>query len=410
VAKVRLSFEAWKEGNVAPATLEVPIVEAKTKPVIVERRQRPVPKVADSKELRQTLPHEGYIGGLAYTPDGRLLATLDWDRQGGNTGVHLWDAATGKKQATFDLKPKNSEVFSVQIDPKGERLAVGTREVKVSADDHRYEGWRGWGVMVWDIATGKEKAVYCEEKPGTVKVLALDENSLLISLQEGDPWTKGPKSSLVMRVDLANGEKTVIYESKDRECYIVAVSPDRRLALLMLRPSAQTVTTEARLLDLRSGKTRPFWEVRGSVSTAGAFTPDGKSVAVFLWNKLRFWDVASGRERTELSDRYAAFWKRTENERLGRILNLRFSPDGKLLAVAHEVLDIPSRRGITEIVIWNPATGEARPILRGHTNDVFWTAFAPDGRTLATGGYDKMVKLWDLSAITNGGSRNSAGK
>src|SRR3712207_6916347 len=51
-----------------------------------ERRQRPEPKLVDSKELRRTLRHDGYIGGLAYTPDGRLLATLDWNREGGNTG------------------------------------------------------------------------------------------------------------------------------------------------------------------------------------------------------------------------------------------------------------------------------------------------------------------------------------
>ncbi len=397
VAKVHLSFDAWKAGHVAPATLEVPLVEPKPKQISEENVKRPEAKVADSKELRLTLRHDGYIGGVAYSPDGRLLATLDWDRQGaGQTGVHLWDTATGKKKATFALKPKNSEAFSLQFDTTGALLAVATREVKVSADDHRYEGWLGWGVTAWDVTTGKEKIAFREEKPGNASILAFDGDCLLMALQEGEPWKQRPRPSRVMRVNPANGDRTSIYESKERECYVASVSPDRRFALLILEPSAKIVATEICLLDLKTGKTRSLWETPGSVLSAGVFTPDGKTVAVFLWNKLRFWDVATGREQSELSERYAAFWKRPENERLGRITNMRYSPDGKLLAVGHEVFDIPSRRHLTEFVLWDPASGEAKTILRGHTHYAFQLAFAPDGRTLATGGFDKIVKVWSI--------------
>jgi WD40 repeat protein len=37
--------------------------------------------------------------------------------------------------------------------------------------------------------------------------------------------------------------------------------------------------------------------------------------------------------------------------------------------------------------------------LTGHTGRVASLAFAPDGRTLATGGYDGMLRLWTLSEL-----------
>src|SRR4030095_5787851 len=45
--------------------------------------------------------------------------------------------------------------------------------------------------------------------------------------------------------------------------------------------------------------------------------------------------------------------------------------------------------------IWDPATGQARYTLTGHTSEVWALAVALDGRWLASAGYDGTVRIWE---------------
>ena len=66
---------------------------------------------------------------------------------------------------------------------------------------------------------------------------------------------------------------------------------------------------------------------------------------------------------------------------------MAFSPDGKTLASG----------GVDDsIKLWDVATGKNTATLKGHA---FSVAFSPDGKTLASGGYDKTIKLWGLSPV-----------
>src|SRR2546430_17696837 len=71
--------------------------------------------------LRATLGEDDptYLSSLAFSPDGRTLASGSWF----DGEIRLWDVATGKNTAT--LKGHDGDVTSVAFSPDGKTLASG---------------------------------------------------------------------------------------------------------------------------------------------------------------------------------------------------------------------------------------------------------------------------------------------
>ncbi len=111
----------------------------------------------------------------------------------------------------------------------------------------------------------------------------------------------------------------------------------------------------------------------------------------------------------------------------GSTYEIKYSPDGTKLAVASNIgiwiydaqtgqeLDLwhtgsvysvafsPDRNTLATggydgtIRLWNAHTGQHIRTLTGHTGSVFSVAFSPDGNTIATGSADGTVLLWELN-------------
>ncbi|MGB0910849.1 MAG: WD40 repeat domain-containing protein [Nitrospirales bacterium] len=68
------------------------------------------------------------------------------------------------------------------------------------------------------------------------------------------------------------------------------------------------------------------------------------------------------------------------------VWSVSFSPDGLTLA---------SGGSDRYVRIWDIETGRLLRSLRGHTHDIRQVAYSPDGQTLATGSEDRTIRLWN---------------
>jgi WD40 repeat protein len=176
------------------------------------------------------------------------------------------------------------------------------------------------------------------------------------------------------------------------DVYSVAFSPDGK----MLASGSRDKTIK--LWDVSAGKEKFTLKGEDKDILSVAFSPNGKILASGSESKaLRLWDVAKGKNVQVLT------------AGLGLVCAVAFSPDGKLLAAATvhdrvQLWEATTGKKIATLSVWRPAWPGRQwgPILRT-------VAFSPDGNTLASGGGDKVIKLWDIASIKHIAKNNLKG-
>ncbi|MEU9009557.1 hypothetical protein AB0D12_07190 [Streptomyces sp. NPDC048479] len=308
------------------------------------------------------LGHAGAVYLTSFSPNGRFLATANYDRT-----VRLWDVSdpTRPKQLGKPLTGHTSWVSSAVFSPDGRTLAS-------ASDDGTVRLWN-----VQDPDHPRPLGAPLTRNGGTVYLLAFSP--------DGHTLASANEDHTVRLWDMSDPRRPKALGALTGHTAAVrsmAFSPDGRT--LAAGGDDDTI----RLWDMADPRrpTRIDTVLTGHTDTVHsvAFSPDGQTLASgSADDTIRLWNVADPRHATPLG---APLTGHT-----GPVWSVAFSPYGTMLAAGS---------ADSTASLWNvsdPAyPSQVGEPLAGSSGEMYAVGFSPDGRTLATGSGDSKVRLWSI--------------
>jgi WD40 repeat protein len=306
---------------------------------------------AATGRLRATLEHDAAVASaVAFSPDGKTLATGSAAAGGQSPQLKLWSMETHAPIASFDGHAGAQQIYSVAFSPDGKTLAS-------SANDST--------VRLWDVETGQPIATFPCDQPSPFAIAFSPDGTLLAV-------GGGHNDRLIPELKLWNTTTRRLQATLDGHAHLVcsvAFSPDGKT--LASGGGDHSII----LWDVGSGEITATITGHEDLVRDLAFTSDGVTLASASYDRtVRLWDTATGHELRRL---------------LGHKKQARcvaFSPDNRWVLTGG---------GDGTVRLWGAAVDETRDTIRGQDALMSEVAFSPDGRQLVSGGKDA-VRLWDV--------------
>jgi WD40 repeat protein len=260
--------------------------------------------------------HQGMVTSLAFSPDGKTLASSGFDLY-----IKFWDVETHRLigQASLADTP-NSLMFS----PDGTKLAVASNlevtlidpsSMKIEQPIQEAGGDR--------LAFSPDNSYVYVKSSGTIKII--DPNANIITLTFPDPFTLVPTVEVAADGSIIG----VTYETPEAVDGF-AISPDGTQILTYtidrsLDSSTGTENVRLATWDSKTGKYQSEIKFSGDQIRAVKFSPDGTLLAIGNNDEVWLWDTANWQLKEKLTGH------------IGFVADLAFTPDGtKILSAGSD--------------------------------------------------------------------------
>lgn len=302
----------------------------------------------------QLADHKDRVTSIAFSPDGKLLASADGGLGRDGAVVRLWDTETGKLAGTVKNPdgPGGASACAVAFSPDGKILAAGGNR---TGDATTY---------LWNVA---DRAMIgpLDQSRSIMKSLAFHPDGKTVA---GVTHTGGIKVW-----DVATRKVKIGLPDADGG-HELTFNPDGSLLA-----NGGTKSEEIRLSDPASGRT--VRTINDSTGSAVSFSPDGKTIAVIDadgTNSMQLWDVATAQSK--------AVFERADDGLV--ITHALYHPDGKTIAAwGHGNF----------VQLWDVASKKIRATVIGAAGQIETVAFDREGERIACAGADETVRIWKLA-------------
>jgi len=334
--------------------------------------------------------HNGRVNDIAFAPDGHLLAS------GGDDGlIRLWDSQNGIQ--VQQLSGQSGMVYSLDWSPDGRVLASGYADGSIllwkpempEPDIHaqRISGHANW---VTGLAFSPDSTQLASTgHDGTLKLWQMEGGSCLQTFFR--PMVRG------MRVAWSPDGRTIasgewdgtiflwdIVQGKARAC--LRTGDDNLIASIAFTPDSRTLLSSSagflQMWDVERAQCLRTIDCYLNILTSIDWSPNGRFIAGGSFDVI-LWEIALVPSQSVWRGHHDA------------VQGVAWSPNGQLLA---------SAANDGHIGLWNPTTGVCREMLRDpNADDTLFlsVAWSPNGRQLAGGSFMRGVQVWDIPAHTH---------